>query len=57
MEIHFDEELVSYEDLLDIFWKNHNPTTLDQQGLDVGTQYRSVIFYISETQRNSEKIY
>ena len=53
VEIHFDEDLVSYEDLLDIFWKNHNPTTLNRQELDIGTQYRSVIYYISDTQRNS----
>ena len=53
VEIHFDEDLVSYEDLLDIFWKNHNPTTLNRQGLDIGTQYRSVIYYTSDTQRDS----
>ena len=52
VEIHFDEDLVSYEDLLDIFWKNHNPTTLNRQGLDTGTQYRSVIYYTSDVQTN-----
>ena len=44
--------MVSYEELLDIFWKNHNPTTINKQGLDIGTQYRSVIFYTSDVQRN-----
>lgn len=44
VEIEFDPALVSYEDLLEVFWKNHNPTTKDRQGPDFGTQYRSVIF-------------
>jgi peptide-methionine (S)-S-oxide reductase len=42
---------VKYEDLLDIFWSNHNPTMLNRQGPDVGTQYRSVIFYHSPDQK------
>ena len=45
--------MISYIDLLDIFWGNHNPTTLNQQGPDVGTQYRSVIFYYSDLQKVS----
>ena len=53
VEIYFDEVLVSYEDLLDIFWKNHNPTTLNRQGADIGTQYRSVIYYTTDHQMNS----
>lgn len=44
VEIEFDPALISYEDLLEVFWKNHNPTTKDRQGPDFGTQYRSVIF-------------
>ncbi|MFA5059691.1 MAG: bifunctional methionine sulfoxide reductase B/A protein [Candidatus Omnitrophota bacterium] len=44
-QIIFDSEKVSYDQLLEVFWNNHNPTTLNQQGPDVGTQYRSVIFY------------
>ena len=52
VEIYFDEDLTSYENLLDIFWKNHNSTTLNRQGLDEGTQYRSIIFYTSDIQRN-----
>lgn len=47
----FDPEKTSYESLLDYFWKIHNPTTLNQQGPDVGTQYRSIIFYTNEDQK------
>lgn len=45
VEIIFDPSIVAYAQLLQIFWENHNPTTLNQQGPDVGSQYRSVIFY------------
>jgi peptide-methionine (S)-S-oxide reductase len=51
VQVEFDPALVSYEKLLDVFWSNHNPTTLNRQGPDVGTQYRSVIFYHSPEQR------
>ena len=50
--IEFDEELISYERLVDEFWKCHDPTTLDRQGFDVGRQYRSVIYYYNDTQKN-----
>ena len=53
VRINFNPKVISYSDLLDVFWKNHNPTTLNQQGLDIGTQYRSVIFYYSDEQRLS----
>jgi peptide-methionine (S)-S-oxide reductase len=51
IQIVFDSELISYGKILDIFWHIHNPTTLNQQGNDVGTQYRSVIFYHDERQK------
>ena len=50
-QITFDPETVTYETLLDWLWRSHNPTTLNQQGADKGTQYRSAIFYNSEAQR------
>jgi len=53
VEIEFDPSQVSYDKLLDVFWSNHNPTTLNRQGPDVGTQYRSVIFYHSPEQRSA----
>ncbi len=51
VEVTFDPAQVSYNQLLDVFWSNHNPTTLNRQGPDVGAQYRSVIFYYSAEQR------
>lgn len=50
-QIVFDPKKISYEKLLDIFWHTHNPTTLNQQGNDIGTQYRSAIFYHSAEQK------
>ncbi|MGB2869431.1 MAG: peptide-methionine (S)-S-oxide reductase MsrA [Bacteroidota bacterium] len=50
-QITFDPSVVSYEHLLDMFWKSHDPTTIDRQGADIGTQYRSVIFYHDEKQK------
>ena len=50
LEITFDPQVITYHDLLDVFWSNHNPTTLNRQGPDVGTQYRSAIFYHSPEQ-------
>lgn len=51
IQITFDSKIISYETLLDIFWATHNPTTKNQQGADIGTQYRSCIFYHDETQK------
>jgi len=51
IHIEFDPAVVSYEKLLDIFWEAHDPTTLDQQGADVGTQYRSIILYNDAAQK------
>lgn len=50
-QIQFDSEQISFEDMLEVFFSTHDPTTLNRQGDDVGTQYRSVIFYHSEVQR------
>ena len=51
IQIDFDPSLIRYKKLLDIFWKSHDPTTLNRQGGDTGTQYRSVIYFHSETQK------
>ena len=52
IQIEFNADKVSYKELLEIFWKTHDPTTLNQQGADRGTQYRSVIFYHNDEQKN-----
>ncbi len=51
IEITFDPSKISYEKLLDVFWKMHDPTTLNKQGPDIGTNYRSAIFYLDENQK------
>jgi peptide-methionine (S)-S-oxide reductase len=53
VRVTFDPEVVSYRELLDLFWRMHDPTTPNRQGADVGTQYRSVIFTFSEAQKKS----
>ena len=50
-QIHFDPELITFDQILDVFWEVHDPTTLNRQGADIGTQYRSVIFYHNEEQK------
>ena len=56
-QITFRPEVVSFEQLLEVFWKTHDPTTPDRQGHDVGTQYRSVIFYHNENQKRLAEEY
>jgi peptide-methionine (S)-S-oxide reductase len=51
VQVEFDPAIVSYGDLLDVFWQAHDPTQMNRQGHDVGTQYRSAIFYHGEEQR------
>ena len=50
VKIDFDPKIISLEDLLDVFWTIHDPTTLNRQGYDIGSEYRSIIFYKDETQ-------
>lgn len=52
IQITYDENEISFQELLEVFFATHDPTTLNRQGYDVGTQYRSAIFYHSEVQRN-----
>ena len=55
VQITFDPEVVSYSEILEVFFVTHDPTTLNRQGNDVGTQYRSAIFYHSEAQKQTAK--
>jgi peptide-methionine (S)-S-oxide reductase len=52
-QIEYDPEQIGYEDLLEVFFNTHDPTTLNRQGNDIGTQYRSVIFYHNDEQREA----
>ena len=53
VRITYDPTVVTFEDMLDIFWVIHDPTTLNRQGADTGTQYRSVIYYYNDAQRDA----
>ncbi len=55
VQVEYDPEQVSYDELLKVFWENHNPTTLNRQGPDVGTQYRSAIFFHDAEQEKAAK--
>lgn len=57
IQITFDPRKISFTELLEIFWQTHDPTTLNRQGADVGTQYRSAIFYHNETQKKLAEEY
>ena len=57
VQVKFDPKVISYESILEIFWNTHDPTTLNRQGADEGTQYRSAIFYHSEEQRKVAEAY
>jgi peptide-methionine (S)-S-oxide reductase len=56
VQLEFDPAQVSYEQLLDVFWKLHDPTTLNRQGPDVGTQYRSAIFFHNPEQEHAARV-
>jgi len=57
IQITYDPDIITYDELLQIFWRTHDPTTLNRQGNDVGTQYRSVIFYHDDEQKQLAEKY
>ncbi len=56
-QLSYDPKVVSYEELLEVFWQTHDPTTLNRQGNDTGTQYRSAVFYHNESQKELAEAY
>ncbi|MDA0196844.1 MAG: peptide-methionine (S)-S-oxide reductase MsrA [Bacteroidetes bacterium] len=57
IQLTFDPAVISFDELLEVFWQTHDPTTLNRQGNDVGTQYRSAVFYHNEEQRKKAEAY
>jgi peptide-methionine (S)-S-oxide reductase len=57
LQIIYNPKEISFDELLEVFWKTHDPTTLNQQGADVGPQYRSVVFYHTEEQKTKAEKY
>ena len=57
LQIYFDPSVISFDEMLEVFWESHDPTTLNRQGNDIGTQYRSAIFYHDEEQRKKAEHY
>ncbi len=57
IQLTFDPELITFDEILEVFWQTHDPTTLNRQGADVGTQYRSVVFYHNEKQKELAEKY
>jgi peptide-methionine (S)-S-oxide reductase len=57
IQITYDPKIISYPELLEVFWQTHDPTTLNRQGADVGTQYRSVVFYHTDEQKQLAEAY
>lgn len=57
IQLMFDSTEITYDELLEIFWKTHDPTTLNKQGADTGTQYRSAVFYHNEDQKRKAEFY
>ena len=57
VQITFDPGIISYDELLEVFWQTHDPTTLNRQGADIGTQYRSAIFYHNDEQKQKAEKY
>ncbi len=57
LQIEYDSSIISFDELLEVFWVTHDPTTLNRQGADVGTQYRSVVFYHDAAQKEKAEHY
>ena len=57
VKVTYNPEVITFQELLEIFWKTHDPTTLNRQGADTGTQYRSVIFYLDDEQKQTAETF